>query len=1456
MNKIELEKILISKDVFERENNFLINKYLDLIELYNAIPEEEKIKFCYLYKKNSHKIIYEEEKTIKIENFEYNLKDYFYLSSAIEDDLNIINYSYDIDLINTINSNNTDKIMSLRLLINSKIILVLTRNFLQDNKTEDDNISNLIAEIEKKNTDLINNNITILKELGLNKISLEEIKGRTIGSLYIDIIKSLFRKNKFEDYEYYYDIINQLDMENINITKPMFVELSKFLNSNDETFLNLYKINNIEDLFNKKIINFYYILFKYIFKKENIIYWIPKLLEIKKIIINAIKKKDKNLFSTNLNDNDLIARKEYILKFITDSPYYYKKNWNTIKEQLNIILIYYQHYYFETKNDEINTIQEIISNENGNYEKFFPVLDIANKMNNRYEIIKIINDLKHKDEQKESNLQKSIEIWKNIEKLINDKKIDQIELDYKNILKNYLQEEKNKEIMIKIFNQDIYDFLLSQFKKEIHNKEKEDIKNENELYKYNDISYERLKLIDYLFNNEDKDKDSDNKIQKNEYDKLKDIKYWNEIEKNFKRKKLNKIKKPIIAKINNFFKDEQNKELLSKIFTPESIIFLINYNDRKEDNIKLEEILQYYKQYFPETKKNDINRIEEMIKNFFENNIKYENYEKYLIDYKDAKKMNIRTPIIRYLIDPKNEGILITEEIMKKEKNKWNNDLEKMIKEKKTKKISKEIKIKIRDYFENKENNETLLRIFSKDDIDYIIKNFSEAPKDNNSLKDKKDKEINKNKELNQNKQNDADVDNNNGLNLKKKNVGFEQNKVPINYVSTMKQTEDTNTMKTKERIVSEIIEETGNIKDKEININENNIEDSNNIKEERNDINKNDIKKKEKEKDIVNIQEKNIIKNILKKNKIKFHILKKEEKNCIELDEIKYGKRLIQLRVDKWNKIIEKYKDFSKNDTQEEIFSNFKKYGEFFDGIKNEITNKFKLDYKLEIELDFETINNKDNNEIYNISYTFYPPLISSKQIEFNDNNIVFPNISDESFQNLLEEINKEKYKKYQNENMVKQININDSLCQQNILEKTNINDSSYKVLEENKNIQYQNNKYKIITFEKIIGNHKDERNICTAEFIKELSNFYVSGGTDKILRIYDFDFNKKKDIEDIKEWTYSISERKTNKKNTFQILASSNKDLYIIDLKVEEDIITYNLQKYEFPNMTNVCCIEMANEDYATVGLYCSYYFYNLFNRKSEKVNHIPIINNKTYRPAIKIKNNILALASNRVAVDGEDKLFFFNSKSKKVSNEIKDYSFNFTVHGLSLIESGKKDSPNKIMLCACKKYFSDQKNGILLLNPEINDKVLIDEPFYDTGNFEVYCFCPISIKKYSKIDENKKDESITNNDYFFVGGFDVDKKEGKIRLYRVIFSENKNKTKIEYLQDIELHKENKENKEKKKVKLMFEGPINCMIQIKNEKNEGKILATCYDGNVYLFSSPNLTFYEKIKNNEKDKS
>ena len=887
MNKIDFEKILVSNDIFEREKHFLIKDYSDLQSVIKALTEEEKIKFCYLYKKRTHQILYDSQETISIKKMKYNLKSYFYLSSIIEDNINIINYSYDFDLINEINSNNKNETSPLRILINSKIILLLINNFLQDDNEYEYNLE-FVNEIKKENEVKITNNIAILHEFYLNEINLNKFENTNIVSLYIDIIDSLFLKNKFENYKYIDNIISQLDLDKISITKPMFDKLSEILNSN-EPYLNFYKIKKIEDLFNKKIINFYFILFKYIFKKEILIYEFLWLLEVRKIIIIAIKNEEQKLFFTNLNDDDLIEKKEYILKFFTDSLYYYKKYRNVIKSKLSNILNYYQNFYYETKTDDIKSIQNIINTDNGNYEKYFNELDMAliNKMNDRYEIIKLINNSKYKDQKNESNLQESTKTWEKIEKLINEKKIDQIESDYKKILANYFKEEKNKKIMLKIFNFDIYYLFL-----------------------YN-ISNEEFQIIYYLFNKEDKYKDKDVIIQKKEskLEIIKQINYWKEIRNNIIQKKIKKIKNFIIDKLIIYFKDEKNNEILSKIFTPESIIFLKNYKDRKADKEKLNEILQYYRQYFPESKKDDINKIEQIKNNIFEN-IKYENYENYLQDYEDAKQMNIKAPIINYLIDPKNEGKKIEEEKIKKQMLQWNN-LEKMLKDKKMKNIKKNYKKFIKDYFENKKNTEILLKIFNKEDIDYIIKNISEPLKDNipSKFNKKNNNYINENMYISNN------TDNNNGLKITQTNINI--NKYELydtlkNNLSTLKQTEDAN--KTKEIIQTEKT-----------------IEDNPNIVEKGDDIIKNDIKNKEIDNFIK--QEMNIIKNILKKLIIKFNVYKKEGKNCIELNKIKYGKRLLKLNNYKWNKIFEKYKKYNisyEKEKQGQILNNFKKYIDF----------------------------------------------------------------------------------------------------------------------------------------------------------------------------------------------------------------------------------------------------------------------------------------------------------------------------------------------------------------------------------------------------------------------------------------------------------------------------------------------------------------------------------------------
>ena len=107
---------------------------------------------------------------------------------------------------------------------------------------------NELKKIEEENNKLLTDNIIIFEEINLN---FEEIKSKTIDEIYIIIIIALIKLKKFDDYEYTYNIIEQLDLENIAITKLMFDELLKTLNE-DADYINDYKITKKEDLFNEK----------------------------------------------------------------------------------------------------------------------------------------------------------------------------------------------------------------------------------------------------------------------------------------------------------------------------------------------------------------------------------------------------------------------------------------------------------------------------------------------------------------------------------------------------------------------------------------------------------------------------------------------------------------------------------------------------------------------------------------------------------------------------------------------------------------------------------------------------------------------------------------------------------------------------------------------------------------------------------------------------------------------------------------------------------------------------------------------------------------------------------------------------------------------------------------------------------------------------------------------------
>ena len=150
-------------------------------------------------------------------------------------------------------------------------------------------------------------------------------------------------------------------------------------------------------------------------------------------------------------------------------------------------------------------------------------------------------------------------------------------------------------------------------------------------------------------------------------------------------------------------------------------------------------------------------------------------------------------------------------------------------------------------------------------------------------------------------------------------------------------------------------------------------------------------------------------------------------------------------------------------------------------------------------------------------------------------------------------------------------------------------------------------------------------------------------------------------------------------------------------------------------FMTITNFCLI--CNEE----GIFQKS---DIFNKITQKIEYEII--NKNYFGGIQIDENIFVFTSNKTLLNGEDKIIIYNSSSKKYK-EINNYSFNLYQNNLCLI-SKENESNNKLLLCACKKYKESQKNRILLLKIELNMINQISKIFYDTGTFEVYCFCEI--------------------------------------------------------------------------------------------------------------------------------
>jgi hypothetical protein len=374
-----------------------------------------------------------------------------------------------------------------------------------------------------------------------------------------------------------------------------------------------------------------------------------------------------------------------------------------------------------------------------------------------------------------------------------------------------------------------------------------------------------------------------------------------------------------------------------------------------------------------------------------------------------------------------------------------------------------------------------------------------------------------------------------------------------------------------------------------------------------------------------------------------------------------------------------------------------------------------------------------------------------------------------------------------------------------------------------------YDESCYEIMHYVDTIGKHRE-----SAESIQEIGQrYYISRGLDNVLSIYSQDYKNIMNIES-KENICSISEEKTEEmlqNNKINLLLSEKEKIIQMDIDISKKQVKF--QKNTDIYISSSLLLEVKKNKHLVCGYKGIYEVNDLCSRIIyTKINQIY---NKSYIGGIVINDDLVAVTSNEILRKGEDCLKFYNVKPRKFLKSINGYSFIKSTNGLTLFPTTAQNF--KIVLCACKKYKKSQKNGILLINIKQNQKIEIVHSFYHTKNFEVFCFCPIGIKdnkKAIRIFDDLNYNNLNYTNYFLVGGYDQEKSRGIIKLFKLIKNDNELESTIEYIQDIDIEKTKK-----------FEGfkePINCIIQ---NKRNGDILVTSWDGGVYLLSPPKMDIF-----------
>ena len=313
---------IVYQNVAEKENDpiyNLISNYKEIETIKDSIKNKKIFYFC---KNKIHQILYDEEELIvfnekeksDIENnlIKNNISEFFYLSLLVSYNKVQIDYEYDFENIRIMYKYLKEKdAKDLKKLILSKIIYSLIINYTQYIENEEHNNE---IDLMKKNIE------NIFSELKI-EYSFK------IDIIYLQIINSLIENKKFDNYEYCYDTIKQLDLENIDITSTIFEGLKKTLNNTKDNYMKNYSIDNIKDLSNETKINFYYLIIVYILKNTIYIY-----------NINFLYKNIRKIIKLLLNNRDLPIKNEKLKTIINNLFPNLKLSVNKIHNSDNIFI--------------------------------------------------------------------------------------------------------------------------------------------------------------------------------------------------------------------------------------------------------------------------------------------------------------------------------------------------------------------------------------------------------------------------------------------------------------------------------------------------------------------------------------------------------------------------------------------------------------------------------------------------------------------------------------------------------------------------------------------------------------------------------------------------------------------------------------------------------------------------------------------------------------------------------------------------------------------------------------------------------------------------------------------------------------------------------------------------------------------------------------------------------------